>query len=737
MSGTWLGIVLAGAVAHAAGPGGLDPAFSPELRAPAIPTWAAVGPDGRSWVAGGFDRADGASTGDLRVIGENGGISAEPAPGYLAPSDVWGGRTPFPLADGSFLLPAESSGWLRMNSDGTPAGPAFPGLAAGESVIPQFERDGKLWVIRVPVSGPRKLERRESADGTIDPGFSQGTDWPDDVLETVPHALGGAWVLTGDHSTSSGFPPFLGAEPGDQHVFLVHGSGAVAGEMRVLSGYRSASLAAAADGSGGVRVVLGADRSRWFYRPAPESLIHTIEWCSPEGVVLRSQNFSSPLYQAFVWAESADGSLVATGRGGDLIRFDAAGVEDESFQSPGKVQHVAALPDGKWLVDGVRRLNADGSPDTSWTVPDLDRPAKLKLLQELPDGRVLAAGDFDEVDGSPRQGLAVFETDGSLDPSFIADERIAPVISAAITADSIYLATSETVTVREDLRANLVKIRFDGSLDESFSPAWSVGTDVGVSGGVTSIDGALQLDALKNGDVMVTSYGGYEVRSSKVSRVTPEGSTRAGFAGDRTDSFPEEVVPVAKGGFARGGLFYKDDGSVSRDLQREGFKLDPLTEWQGGMLFLERPVNSPGSRLRLWKGKKWVASFISQKPDALPIVEAGEKKRLYIATSFSGADQSLRRLAPNGKLDPQFRSAIFGKRARREPGTWWTAGESAKIPFDPAANEEPAFVTALLWNSKGGRLWVAGDFNVVDGQARDGLAWIAGGKKLPPLRPRR
>lgn len=44
-------------------------------------------------------------------------------------------------------------------------------------------------------------------------------------------ALGGARMLTGDHDTSSGFPD----RPTN---FLVHGSGALAGEMRVLSGYR-------------------------------------------------------------------------------------------------------------------------------------------------------------------------------------------------------------------------------------------------------------------------------------------------------------------------------------------------------------------------------------------------------------------------------------------------------------------------------------------------------------------
>lgn len=747
MKGAWVGIILmtgAGAVARAAGPGSLDPGFSPELRAPAVPEWAAVGPDGRSWVAGGFDRADGSVTGDLLVLGENGGISREPAPGYLVPPGSFfpvglsftAGRTPFPLASGAFLLPANSSGWLRVNADGTPAGPAFPGLAAGETVIPKYERDGKLWVIRVQADGSRSLERRFSADGSVDPEFSPGTDWPDDVLDTAPAALGGAWVLTGDHSASSGFP-LWGDEPVDQHLFLVHGSGAIAGEMRVLSGYRPSSLAARADGGGGVIVVLGADRSQWNYWPGPSSVFHTIEWRDAAGEVQRRKDFHSPLFHSFVWAEGGDGSLVATGPEGDLIRFDAAGVRDESFDSPGKVLHVAALPGGKWLVDGVRRLNADGTEDSTWTVPDLDRPAKLRLLDELPDGRVLAAGDFDEVDGVAKDGLALFAADGSLDTTFTVDARVGAISSAKATDEGIYLATRALVQVREDLRTNFLRLHFDGSLDETFTPAWGVLLAVIVNPQMATLDGAVQIDALSGGDVMVTSYGGYEVPSSTVSRVRPDGTRVPGFGVAPLYSGPEELVPLVKGGFARGGVLHKEDGEIARDLRQEGFKLDPLAEWQGGVLFFDRPTDSGTGRLRLWKGKKWVPAFTSQRASGLPVTEPGERKQLYLAAAFNDGDQSLRRLTPNGKLDPTFRSARYTRQLRREAGDWWTAGESGKEAYDPALNAQPAFLTALLWHAESGRLWVAGDFNMIDVQPRDGLAWIAGGKKTSPDRPRR
>ena len=734
MKRAWVGIILvAGAVARAVGPGSVDPGFAPELRAPAVPDWSSVAPDGRVWIAGGFDRADGAGTGDLLRLGADGGIAGEPAPGLLFPSSFPAGRAPFPLASGGFLLPSDFPGWLLMNADGTPVGPAFPGLAAGDTVIPKWEREGKLWVIREHADASSSLERRLSADGSVDAEFSQGTDWPDDVLDTAPSALGGAWVLTGDHSASSGFPIF-GAEPKDQHLFLVHGSGAVAGEMRVLSGYRPSSLSPRA--GGGVIVVLGADYSRWLYWPQPDSLGYTIQWRSPEGEVERSKDFSVPIFQRFVWAEGEDGSLVVTGTNGGLVRYDAAGVRDESFHSPGKVRQVAALPGGKWLVDGMRRLNADGTEDATWTVPDLDRPARLKLLEELPDARVLAVGDFDEVDGVAENGLALFTAEGSLDTTFTVDVRVGVVLSAKASGDGIYLATQEPVQVRADLRSNLVRLHFDGSLDETFTPPWSIASGI-LSTQMLTIDGAVQLDALADGDLMVTSYGGQEVPSTNVSRLLPDGSKAPGFSVDSLYRGPEELVPLAKGGFARGGVLHEEDGTITRDLSREGSKLDPLAEWQGGVLFYDKADDSADGRLRLFKGKRWVPAFTSQRTTGLPLGEPGERKQLYLAAAFNDGDQSLRRLTPEGKLDRTFRSARYTRQARREAGDWWIATESGKEAYDPAKSAEPAFLSALLWHAASGRLWVAGDFNMIDGQARDGLAWIAGGKKTLPDRPRR
>lgn len=721
--------------AMAATPGALAPSFSPELRRPVMPDWAELAPDGKIRVGGEFERADGAARGGLLEYGVNGGVSREPAPGYLG----FGGSSyqglgvfetvrAFLLADGGMLLPSEEGNWLRTSAAGVPLGKAFPDLAAGESVRPQFERDGKLWVLRRSGSGRQTLERRASADGSVDSGFVQGSDWPGDVLGAVPAANGGAWVLAGDPEAAWQFPGAAEDWP-DQQVFQVRESGAMSGEARSLPGDRSARLLAA--GGDEFRVRLGPSRFLWSYWPQPAASTYTIEWCAADGRIERSQDFRLGLEYGLVWAEADDGSYVATGGQGVLSRYSADGMKDAAFTSPDRVRSAIALPGGKWLVDGTRRLNADGTPDDTWTVPLLDGPGTVSALHPLPGGKVLAAGDFTTADGLVRKGLAMFLADGSPDPAFTADARVGEVMDIEAAGDFIYLVTKEPVRLRADLHTNLLKMRADGSLDESFALSWRLGVSGTVSSSLTILDDIHSVTGLKGGDLIVTAFGGSEVASTRVSRIAPGGTLDASFARISKFEAPRGVVATADGGFVRGAVFHRGDGSVIRDLGRDGILLEPLVGWQVGVLFRETNPKAPNRvRLRLWKGKNWVAGFSAPTADASYgiVVAPGENGTLYAHASFGGSRPALRRLLPTGRLDPGFRTPVAGFRLRREAGDWWLAGSSGKLPYDPARQESEAGVTALLWN--GDRLWLGGDFNLIDGVPRDGLAAIHGGKAV-------
>ena len=123
------------------------------------------------------------------------------------------------------------------------------------------------------------------------------------------------------------------------------------------------------------------------------------------------------------------------------MRLDANGAPDAGFVSPAfavfnfrsEVFALAVQPDGRILVGGrfstvggvanpsLARLNPDGSLDTTFHSPIMDSGANVYALALQPDGKILAGGDFQVMNGSTfYNGLVRLNPDGSRDPSFTA-----------------------------------------------------------------------------------------------------------------------------------------------------------------------------------------------------------------------------------------------------------------------------------------------------------------------------
>ncbi|MEO5714128.1 MAG: hypothetical protein ABIT37_11630 [Luteolibacter sp.] len=716
-----LALWMAACVAAVAEPGELDRQFAPDLRAWVAPDHVTVAPNGRAWIGGGFDQGDGKSAGDLVVLGENGGVAGEPAPRYLGkPPGVGSGYAfvPFPLANGDFLLPGESGGWLRMSVTGQPIGKGFPDRKAEEAIVPQFEREGKLWVIRRFADGRRVLERRLD-DRRVDGGFNLPAA---DVLGAVPGPNGSVWVLAGADDTFN----FSGT-PVARRVFQADAEGTALGESLAISVPRPMELVMGP--AGAFRLVYGADRSSWNFWPAPTSKTMRIEWYSAAGGLVRGQNFFLPLFEPFAWAEAVDGSFVATDAR-SLRRYRADGVEDATFQSPGPVRSVKALAGGKWLVDGLRRLNADGSGDTSWTVPELTRAAEVRSLWPLPGGRVLAGGNFAMADGLVRNRLVVFGKDGRVDPGFMLDERIQEWKSVAVSGNAIYVVTTEPVAYGNGVRSNLVKLGLDGVLDENYEPQVPVNTwTAGVR--FQTVDNVSAVTALAGGSILVeTSALGGDVFVQNLARLRADGSRDFAVRAPLNFNGFGHVLALANGGFVGDGVIYRRNGSVERDLTREGIGLRPLCQWLGGVVFLETRDSSHG-RLRLWLGKNWVSRFrpptIANAGEGV-VATPGEAGGLYVSATWIAGQPELRRLKLTGRVDQSFHAPRFARRERQKSGNWWKAEDGRKAPFDVAAHESAVSPTVLLWHPPTRRLWAGGGFNVADGKPRDGLARLRGGK---------
>jgi uncharacterized delta-60 repeat protein len=136
---------------------------------------------------------------------------------------------------------------------------------------------------------------------------------------------------------------------------------------------------------------------------------------------------------------------------------------------------LALQEDGKVIVGFqtppyIARLHADGSPDTNF----LARPDSVVYdLVVQPDGKILAAGYFEKMNGQRRWLIARLNSDGSLDASFNADVGFAGynwgvMRKVALQADGKILFGGGFTSVHGVPRLNLARLNANGTLDTQF-----------------------------------------------------------------------------------------------------------------------------------------------------------------------------------------------------------------------------------------------------------------------------
>jgi uncharacterized delta-60 repeat protein len=230
-----------------------------------------------------------------------------------------------------------------------------------------------------------------------------------------------------------------------------------------------------------------------------------------------------------VAVQAVDGKIVAAGVTNEnghhvaVVRYTASGALDTSFGTGGKVDINAAAtvsgssegralvlqPDGKLLIAGyafgpgnsdllVMRLNADGSPDTSFGTGGITRTPVgssediANAMVRQPDGRIVVAGSTYAADGHHDFALARYTTAGVLDPSFGTGGLVTTAVGPSdddayalilmpwgrlVAAGSARISTGGSGT---DLA--LVAYNADGSLDRYFGNAGKRMVDISASG---------------------------------------------------------------------------------------------------------------------------------------------------------------------------------------------------------------------------------------------------------------
>ncbi len=168
-----------------------------------------------------------------------------------------------------------------------------------------------------------------------------------------------------------------------------------------------------------------------------------------------------------------------------LNRLDANGNPDETFSvhlSGGTVEHIVVQPDGKLLLTGLvpingifaslARLNADGTPDPTFD-PGSGPDGVVNSIVLQPDGKILIGGQFFNYDGTPRQGAARVNADGSLDAGFVPvmpyPDAQQQVRALALAPDGkVLVGMGPPANIDLALRNRIFRLDPDGSIDDSF-----------------------------------------------------------------------------------------------------------------------------------------------------------------------------------------------------------------------------------------------------------------------------
>ena len=232
------------------------------------------------------------------------------------------------------------------------------------------------------------------------------------------------------------------------------------------------------------------------------------------------------------FAVQPDGKIAFVGRtgvfggenAGGIGRLLSDGSKDDDFfdQGPGAdviaVRSIARQPDGKLIVVGdftsvrgtsvnrIARLNADGTLDTSFNIGAAGPDAVVKDVVVQPDGKIVIGGNFANVNGTPRQGVARLNADGTLDTSFFTS---APSGTNTIEVETLALQLDGKILIGgfiyanwnaifSDFSSGIWRLNSDGTIDSSFN----IGAGAHAAGSTSSLRRVYAIAVQPDGKVL-------------------------------------------------------------------------------------------------------------------------------------------------------------------------------------------------------------------------------------------
>jgi len=329
-------------------------------------------------------------------------------------------------------------------------------------------------------------------------------------------------------------------------------------------------------------LVAGVTSSAWNPSLGPASLQRQVS----SGAIDAGFGPGPGPLEARALVQQPDGKWVVAGWFGagpgapatNIARLDANGVPDLGFTARAggiePAQAVGLQQDGRILLAGAQprydgrgpkfltRIEASGALDGSY---NLGRgvDGRAWSVVEQPDGKLLLGGEFAQVDGELRRGVARVLSSGELDASFDPGEGAdAVVLGVALAPDGDVYIGGEFEHVDGQQRRRIARLNADGSLDTSFDPGASVsGGDAVVQALVAQPDGRVVIA----GDFL--AFGA--APRSRVARLHQDGTLDASFdPGIGPDGHVLALALQPDGKVLIAGAFQRVDNLLQRRVAR-------------------------------------------------------------------------------------------------------------------------------------------------------------------------
>lgn len=275
-----------------------------------------------------------------------------------------------------------------------------------------------------------------------------------------------------------------------------------------------------------------------------------------------------------------------------VTRLNVNGSVDSTFNpgsgAVGPVRALAIYPStagadaGKIIVAGefgsyngtninyIARLLTDGTLDSPSFGIGTGPNGPVYAVAISPAGKIFIGGDFTEFDGSPRNGIARLNADGSLDTTFFPGAGANNTVSAlAIQSDGKVIVGGAFTQMDLNTSPRIARLNTDGSYDKTFYP--STGFDDSVFSLALQPDGRVVVGGI------FTHY--HTVRRVGLARLLSNGSLDTSFmdtaynqfAGviNRLSTEPKNFISSlaleSNGNVIIGGTFTRVGGGYTRD----------------------------------------------------------------------------------------------------------------------------------------------------------------------------